>query len=269
MTTAPNVPNVPTIILCGGRGTRITESDPTVPKPLVKIGGKPILWHIMKIYASHGHTDFVLALGWLGEEIRRFFLQYEAMTRDFTVELGAPGRIEYLGDHPETGWRVTCRDTGTDALTGTRVARAVEGLEADTVMVTYGDCVGALDITALFEHHRTEGRLATITAVQPPSRFGELVMDEVGRVREFAEKPQTSTGAINGGFMVFEREAFRRYFPEGRDFMLEREPLSALASDGELTAYVHRGFWQPMDTPRERLLLEDLWSGGRPPWKVW
>ena len=260
---------VPTIILCGGRGTRIAEGDPTVPKPLVKIGGKPILWHIMKIYATHGYCDFVLALGWLGEEIRRFFLQYEAMTRDFTVELGAPGRIEYLGDHGEAGWRVTCRDTGADSLTGTRVARALEGLDATTVMVTYGDCVGALDIGALLDHHRVSGRLATITAVRPPSRFGELVIDDSGRVREFAEKPQTSTDAINGGFMVFEREAFHRYFPADRDFMLEREPLAALAADGELTAYVHRGFWQPMDTPRERLLLENLWSEGDPPWKIW
>lgn len=260
---------VPTIILCGGRGSRISEAGTTVPKPLLPIGGRPILWHIMKLYARHGHTDFVLALGWLGEEIRRFFLHYEAMTRDFTVELGSPDRIEYLGDHPESGWRVTCRDTGRDSQTGTRVRLAATGMTADTLMVSYGDCVGDIDISALLEHHRESGRLATVTAVQPPSRFGELQIDGDGAVRRFEEKPQTSSGAISGGFMVFEREAIERYFPTDGDYMLEREPLSALAADGQLTAYVHRGFWQPMDTPRERRLLEDLWAGGSPPWKVW
>lgn len=260
---------VPTIILCGGRGSRISEAGGTVPKPLLPIGQRPILWHIMKLYAHHGHTDFVMALGWLGEEIRRFFLHYEAMTRDFTVELGAPGAIEYLGSHPERGWRVTCRDTGRDSLTGTRVRRAAAGLTADTVMVSYGDCVGDIDISALLDHHRAAGRLATVTAVSPPSRFGELLIDAAGCVRRFEEKPQTSTGAINGGFMVFEREALDRYFPDDGDYMLERQPLSALAAAGQLTAYVHDGFWQPMDTPREHRLLEELWSAGAPPWKVW
>ena len=259
----------PVIILCGGRGTRISEYDPTLPKPLVPIGGRPILWHIMKIYAAHGHDQFVLALGWLGEEIRRFFLHYEAMTRDFTIDLGSPNQIEYLNSHPEHGWRITCRDTGRDSLTGTRVRQAAEGLDAPTIMVTYGDCVGDIDISAVLRRHRTAGRLATITAVQPPSRFGELIIDDSGSVREFVEKPQTSSGAINGGFMVFEAEAIEKYFPSEGDFMLEREPLSRMAADGELTAYVHHGFWQPMDTPRERMLLEDLWSSGSAPWKVW
>jgi glucose-1-phosphate cytidylyltransferase len=260
---------VPTIILCGGRGTRISEYDPTVPKPLVPIGERPILWHILKIYASQGHDDFVLALGWLGEQIRRFILHYEAMTRDFTVTLGGKGEIQYLSDHLESGWRVTCRDTGRDALTGTRVKRAASGLTVDRLMVTYGDCVGNVDVNDLLRHHEASGRLATITAVQPPSRFGEIVIDESGGVREFVEKPQTSAGAINGGFMVFERDALEKYFPTDGDFMLEREPLAGLASDGQLTAYVHQRFWQPMDTPRERVLLEELWNSGRAPWKVW
>jgi glucose-1-phosphate cytidylyltransferase len=247
----------------------MSEVGTTVPKPLLPIGDRPILWHIMKLYASHGHTEFTLALGWLGAEIRRFFLHYEAMTRDFTVERGSPGRIDYLEDHPEAGWRVTCRDTGLDALTGTRVRLAAAGLPAGPLMVSYGDCVGDVDVTALLAHHRASGRLATVTAVQPPSRFGELLIDSSGAVREFTEKPQTSTGAINGGFMVFEREAIDRYFPADGDFMLEREPLSSLASDGQLTAYVHRGFWQPMDTMHDKNLLEELWAAGTPPWKVW
>jgi glucose-1-phosphate cytidylyltransferase len=223
----------------------------------------------MKIYATYGHHRFVLALGWLGDEIRRYFLNYEAMTRDFTICLGAPDGIEYHNPHPEDGWKVTCRDTGRDTLTGTRVRRAAEGLGAGTFMVTYGDCVGDIDVDALLAHHRSAGRLATITAVQPPSRFGELVIDSASRVSQFAEKPQISSGAINGGFMVFEAEALDRYFPAEGDFMLEREPLSRLAADGQLTAFVHRGFWQPMDTPRERLLLQDLWETGAAPWKVW
>lgn len=243
--------------------------DPTIPKPMVPIGGKPILWHIMNIYAANGFRDFVLALGWLGEEIRRFFLHYEAMTRDFTVQLGAPGEITFLDDSSEHQWLVTCRDTGRDSLTGTRVKRAMENIDAGTFMVTYGDCVGDVDVRALVDFHRKSGRLATVTAVQPPSRFGELEIGSDAQVDQFIEKPQTSTGAINGGFMVFQKEVLDRYFPTDAEFMLEREPLGALAKDGELTAYPHVGFWQPMDTPREQQLLEDLWVSGQAPWKVW
>ena len=260
---------VPTIILCGGRGSRIADTYPTIPKPLVPVGGRPILWHIMKIYAAGGFSDFVLALGWLGEEIRRFFLHYEALTRDFRIELGQESRLELLGPRPEQGWRITCMDTGLDTLTGGRVRRAAEYCEGDTIMVTYGDSIGDIDVSDLLEHHRKWGRLATITAVQPPSRFGELTMGDDGRISQFVEKPQTSTGSINGGFMVFEREAIERYFPSDRDVMLEREPLAALAGDGQLTAYTHPGFWQPMDTARERTLLEDLWATGQAPWKIW
>jgi glucose-1-phosphate cytidylyltransferase len=260
--------SVPTIILCGGRGTRISEVNPLLPKPLLPIGPRPILWHIMKIYASHGQCDFYLALGWLGDEIRRFFLHYEALTCDFTIELGQPDSIRYLNGHPETGWRVTCLDTGRDSLTGTRVRLAAAHLAGGPIMVTYGDCVGNIDVTALLAFHRAHGRLATITAVHPPGRFGELMLDPGGRVKEFAEKPQTSGGAISGGFMVIEREAIDKYIPADEDVMLEREPLGQLAADGELVAYQHEGFWQPMDTPREQHLLNDLWESGRPPWAV-
>jgi glucose-1-phosphate cytidylyltransferase len=260
---------VPTIILCGGRGSRISEYDPTIPKPLVPIGGRPILWHIMKIYAAYGQTDFVLALGWLGDEIRRFFLNYEALTRDFTIEFGTGNGIEFLHSQPDDGWRVTCVDTGAASQTGTRVRLAASHLESQTIMVTYGDGVGSIDVAALLAHHRATGKLATITAVQPPSRFGELVVDGDGLVRQFVEKPQTSSGTINGGFMVIEREAIDRYFPADADYMLEREPLNGLAEDGELAAFEHHGFWQCVDTPRERELLDALWMSGEAPWNVW
>lgn len=259
----------PTIILCGGRGTRISEFNPLVPKPLLPVGDRPVLWHIMKIFASQGFREFVLALGWLGEEIRRFFLDYEPMTRDFTITLGRGSRIDYLNSHEEDGWRVSCIDTGHDALTGTRVRRAARHAGEGRVLVTYGDSVGAIDIRALLAHHLASGRLATVTAVRPPGRFGELFVNDAMQVTEFVEKPQTSAGFINGGFMVFEREAIERYIPADADVMLEREPLGGLARDGQLSAFVHEGFWQPMDTPRERLLLEDLWQRGEAPWKIW
>lgn len=259
---------VPTIILCGGRGTRISEVNPLLPKPMLTIGERPILWHIMKSYATHGYHDFVLALGWLGDQIRRFFLDYHELTCDFTFELGKPNSLEFLDGHDEGHWRITCVDTGRDALTGTRVRRATSHLSDTTVMVTYGDGVGDIDLGDLMAFHRSHGKLATITAVHPPGRFGELILDG-DRVHEFAEKPQTSGGSINGGFMVFEPEAIERFIPPGADVMLEREPLNDLASAGQLMAYRHEGFWQPMDTPRERMLLNDLWESGEAPWKCW
>lgn len=259
-------PRVPTIILCGGRGTRISEVNPLLPKPMLSVGGRPILWHIMKTYAAHGCTDFVLALGWLAEEIRRYVLHAHALTSDFTVQLGRPDQIEYLGASDEASWRVSCIDTGLDALTGTRVRRASRHLPDGPIMVTYGDSIGAVDITELLAFHRAHGKLATVTSVRPPGRFGELVLDPDGRVERFDEKPQTSSGSINGGFMVLEKAAIDRFVPTDADVMLEREPLAGLAAAGELVAYQHDGFWQPMDTPRERDILEGLWHQGDPPW---
>lgn len=257
---------VPTIILCGGRGTRISEVNPLLPKPMLPIGERPMLWHIMKTYAAHGHCHFVLALGWLGEEVRRYFLQFHALTSDFTIELGKPSEIQYLHTNDEAGWRVTCIDTGLDALTGTRVRRASRHLPDGPIMVTYGDSIGPVDVTALLAFHRAHGKLATVTAVRPPGRFGELVLEGSGSVARFEEKPQTSAGSINGGFMVFEKEAIDRFIPADDDVMLEREPMAGLAAAGQLVAYEHAGFWQPMDTPRERDLLEALWQDGKAPW---
>jgi glucose-1-phosphate cytidylyltransferase len=260
---------VPTIILCGGRGTRISEYSATLPKPLIPVGDRPILWHIMSIFACQGHSEFVLALGWRGIEIRKYFLEFEALTSDFSLELGNRDTLTFHQTLPEDGWRITCVDTGQDALTGTRIRRAAALVKADRVMVTYGDGVADIDLAALLEHHRRESRLATITAVRPASRFGEMTISENGEVTNFVEKPAFSTAAINGGFMVFEREAITRYFPEDRDFMLEAGPLVRLAKDGQLTAYIHNGFWQQMDTPRERELLTDLWDSGEAPWRIW
>jgi glucose-1-phosphate cytidylyltransferase len=262
--------SIPIVILCGGRGTRMGEATQLLPKPLQLIGNRPMLWHVMKIYGSQGFANFVLATGWLGEEIKRYFLHYHALTSDFTIELGKPDRIEYLSSLDEGNWRVTCVDTGIDAMTGARVRRASEHLAGGPIMVTYGDGLGPVDIPKLLAFHRDHGRLATVTSVRPPGRFGELIIDQDGMITEFAEKPQTSAGTINGGFMVFEKEAIERYIPAGDEsIMLEREPMNDLAHDGQLMAFEHDGFFQPMDTQRERQLLEDLWKTGNAPWKTW
>jgi glucose-1-phosphate cytidylyltransferase len=259
------VTTAPTIILCGGQGSRMRDLAQTVPKPMLPIGGRPILWHIMKLYAAGGCTDFVLALGYLREVIQEFVLHFAALTSDFRLELGRPESLEFFERHREQGWRIACVDTGLYSQTGTRVKLAARRADGDRVMVTYGDCVGDIDVQAVLDFHLAHGKLATVTAVRPPGRFGELAIDDGDTVVAFEEKPQTSTGAINGGFMVFEREAIERYIPDD-DVMLEREPMAALAKDGELMAFEHNGFWQPMDTPREHELLEDLWRTGDAPW---
>jgi glucose-1-phosphate cytidylyltransferase len=261
--------SIPTIILCGGRGLRIRESSSTLPKPLLPIGNRPLVWHVMKLYAAHGHADFVLALGYLAETIKEFFLHFEARTNDFRIELGAPERVEYLNPLPEAGWRVSCVDTGLSTPTGTRVRRAADFTQGQTVMVTYGDGVGDVDISALVAFHRAHGKLATITAVRPRSRFGELTVEDDGTVTCFDEKPPRRAGTVNGGFMVLEREAIERFIPLDREVALEGEPLSRLAEARQLVAYRHDGFWQQVDTPNEQQALTDLWDTGDAPWKVW
>jgi glucose-1-phosphate cytidylyltransferase len=256
------------VILCGGKGTRLREETDVRPKPMVEIGGRPILWHIMKLYAHYGLTDFVLCLGYKGYVIKDFFLNYEARMKDFTVQLGRETSVRFHNGHPEDGWKVTLAETGEAALTGARIRRVRRYLDRGPFCVTYGDGVGDVDIEALLRFHRSHGKIGTVTAVRPPNRFGVLRVK--GReVTAFDEKPQVTEGFINGGFLVFEREFAECYLDDRDQLVLEREPLRRLAAEGELMVWPHDGFWQPMDTYRELTLLEELWSQGRAPWKVW
>ena len=257
------------VILCGGQGTRFREETEFRPKPMVEIGGRPILWHLMKIYARHGLTDFVLCLGYKGFMIKDFFLNYQARIADVTVRLGSSTRVEYNGNNPEDGWCVTLAETGEAAQTGSRVRKVQRYLDSDIFCLTYGDGLGNIDITRLIAFHRSHGKIGTVTGVRPPSRFGELLVDR-DRVKVFEEKPQVGSGLINGGFFVFNRAFIDRYLDGDSDeIVLEKEPLQRLAADGELMVWPHDGFWQPMDTFREWRLLDELWRSGEAPWKVW
>jgi len=252
-----------TVILCGGYGTRLAEETQLKPKPMVDIGGRPILWHIMKIYERHGWRDFALALGYKGDVIKDYFLNYHARQSDLQVQLRS-GRVEYANPTAED-WSVSLIDTGTNTMTGGRLLRLKPLLQAHgTFMLTYGDGVSDVDITALLKFHRAHGRLATVTAVRPPVRFGELVI-EGSRVASFQEKPQTGEGWINGGFFVFEPGVFDYIRDDAT--MLEREPLERLSREGQLMAYNHDGYWQCMDTLRDKQHLEELWASGKAPWK--
>jgi glucose-1-phosphate cytidylyltransferase len=257
-------------ILCGGRGTRLREVSERIPKPMVPIGDKPIIWHIMKIYAQHGINEFVLLLGYKGDVIREFFVNYAARTTDVTIDLSRadPGRLTFHGT-PSEPWKVTLVDTGEDAMTGARIWRARHYFQdADCFCATYGDGVADVDISATLNFHREHGRIATLIGVFPPSRFGELNV-EGSTVLRFNEKPQVSGGYINGGFFVFQREFIDRYLDDREELILEREPIERLAADHQLMMFQHKGFWQPMDTPREHGLLNELWASGKAPWKSW
>jgi glucose-1-phosphate cytidylyltransferase len=258
-----------TVILCGGMGTRIRDAGENLPKPLLPIGGKPILWHIMKGYAHHGFKDFVVCLGYKGWSIKEFFLNYQRMSSDLTVTLGPEGATEFLGPALDEDWRVTLADTGETTMTGGRLVSVRKYVEAgDLVMCTYGDGVADVDVKKLVAFHRAHGKVATVTAVRPPGRFGELSV-AAGTVAEFNEKPQAAGGLINGGFFVFDARRIWSYLPAEPGCVLEGEPMRALVRDRQLVAYEHTGFWQPMDTLREFNLLNDLWASGRAPWKVW
>jgi glucose-1-phosphate cytidylyltransferase len=252
-----------TIILCGGLGTRLSEETQLRPKPMVEIGGRPMLWHIMKIYERHGFTDFMLALGYKGEVIKDYFINYHARQSDLTVHLKA-GQVEYRNPTAED-WRVSLIDTGADTMTGGRLLRLKTHLQSGgTFMLTYGDGVADVNIEALLAFHRAHGRLATVTAVRPPARFGGLRVEN-NRVSLFEEKPQTGEGWINGGFFVFEPGVFD--FIADDTTLLEKAPLEQLAQRGELMAYQHSGYWQSMDTLRDKQALEELWAKGKAPWK--
>jgi glucose-1-phosphate cytidylyltransferase len=255
-----------TIILCGGPGTRLRQETEFRPKSTVEIGGRPILWHIMKIYAHYGHKDFVLALGYKGELIRSYFLNYEAMTKDVTLRFGAEPRLVLHGETPEP-WTVTLADTGVPTSTGARLKRLERYIPDDTFMLTYGDGVADVDLDALLAFHRKHGRIATVTGVRPASRFGELIT-EGSRVVGFSEKPIAPVGSYaNGGFFVFKRRVFD-YLTDQESCGLEIEVMERLADDEQLEVYPHAGFWQAVDTPRDIEALEHVWAR-EAPWKVW
>ena len=256
------------VILCGGQGTRLREETEVRPKPMVEVGGRPILWHIMKLYAHYGLTEFVLCLGYKGHIIKDFFVNYEARMNDCTVRLGQRPVVEFHNGHAEEGWTVTLAETGEKAQTGARVSRVRRYLNGERFCLTYGDGLGNIKITDLIRFHCSHGKLGTVTGVRPPGRFGELELAG-HRVAAFAEKPQVTEGFINGGFFVFEPEFVERYLEDRDDLVLEGEPLRRLAADGELMVWPHEEFWQPMDTYREWSLLNDLWNTGQAPWKVW
>ncbi len=257
------------VILCGGQGTRIREASESLPKPMLPIGNKPMVWHIMKSYAAHGVKEFVLCLGYKGWLIKEFFLNYRAMTNDVTVSLGADKSVTFHGNHSEEDWVVTLAETGEQTMTGGRVSAIRKYVENDAQFcLTYGDGVSDVDIGKLIAFHQKEGKVATVTAVRPPGRFGELRV-EGSKVSEFAEKPQTSEGYINGGFFVCDSKKIWNYLGTDPSTVLERDPLQKLSTDGQLSAFTHGGFWQPMDTLREFNLLNDLWAKGTAPWKVW
>jgi len=255
-----------TTILCGGKGTQIRDVSHDVPKPMVSIGNRPILWHIMKSYAAEGFDDFILCLGYKGHVIKEFFLNYEAFTNDFSLTLGADKQIDYHGNSDETGWRATLADTGLETMTGARV-RKVRRYVGDTehFMLTYGDGVSDVDLGKLVDFHLSHGKIMTVTGVRPPGRFGEIESDTDGLVTEFNEKPQATGGRISGGFFVCRRDLFD-YLDDNDDLVLEQEPMRKLARDGEMALYKHDGFWQCMDTYRDYKLLNDLWHGGAAPW---
>jgi glucose-1-phosphate cytidylyltransferase len=251
------------VLLAGGFGTRLAEDTQNKPKPMVEVGGIPLLVHLMGIYAAHGHTDFVIACGYRGDYIKDYFSNYHVKHTDWMINLKSAQRETCHSNVPD--WNIWAIDTGLHTMTGGRVQRLRPLLGDDTFLATYGDGVADVDLGALVRFHRSHGRVATVTAVRPPARFGCLDLDGP-EVRRFSEKPQASDGWINGGFFVFEPGVFD--YLSGDPCVLERDPMEALAADGQLMAYQHHGFWQPMDTLRDRQCLEQLWSSGHPPWLV-
>lgn len=253
------------VILCGGFGTRLREETEIRPKPMVDIGGRPILWHIMKTYAHYGFNDFVLCLGYKGEMIKDYFLNYDYMGNDLIVSLKT-GTIDIPSRQNSVDWNITLADTGQSTMTGARVSRIAKYVDTDEFMLTYGDGVTDLDIRTLLEFHRSHGKIGTVTGVSPVSRYGELAIKK-NRVISFNEKPQEQSIYISGGYFVFNREFFD-FLSEEEDCVLERKPLERLSEEGQLMVYTHKSFWQCMDTPRDLELLRSLWGNGAP-WKVW
>jgi glucose-1-phosphate cytidylyltransferase len=263
--------DIPVVILCGGMGTRLREASEKLPKPLVDIGGRPILWHIMKTYSEAGFRRFVLCLGYKGDEIKRWFLDYQTSTSDFTLHMGEGHRREFHNAYGEEEWRVTFAETGLLSGTGTRIRRVRPYLDdADTFLLTYGDGIGDIDLHALLAAHRAGGRVGTVTGVHPGSRYGEMKVDLTAtQVTEFNEKPTLADGWVSGGFFAFERRFADEYLDDDPDLLLEKRPLQQLAHDGQLTVHPHEGFWMGMDTFRDWTELNGLWDRGEAPWKCW
>lgn len=258
-----------TVIFCGGLGTRLREETEYRPKPMVNIGDKPILWHIMKIYAHFGHTDFVLPLGYKGKIIKEYFWNYELMNSDITLELGKKNSLCMHNCHSESGWKITLANTGKNTLKGSRLKRVEKYIHGDTFMLTYGDGVADIDINHLVEFHHAHGKIATVTGVSPTARFGELSIKN-NQVTSFQEKPDilSDGGFINGGFFVFNRKIFD-YLNDNEDCDLEIGALEKIAASGELMVYKHRGFWACMDTLRDMEQLNLIWEKGEAEWKCW
>lgn len=257
-----------TIILAGGFGTRISEESATKPKPLIEIGDKPILWHIMKIYSHFGFHDFVFCLGYKGYQIKSYFANYFLHESDVTFDF-TKGEAPYVHSHKAEPWKVTLVDTGVNTMTGSRVKKVSRFLANETFMLTYGDGVSNVNITELLKFHKSHGKLATVTAVQPGGRFGALDIRGSNEVAGFQEKPQGEGGWINGGFFVLEPGALEYISQENDSVVFEKAPLENLARDGQLVAFKHKGFWQPMDTLRDKMQLDALWENNKAPWKVW
>lgn len=254
------------VILAGGLGTRLSEETTVRPKPMVEIGGHPILWHILKTYSHHGIDDFVICAGYKGHVITEWLASYRLRSCDVTFDF-AKDTVEYHGTPPDA-WRVTVVDTGESSMTGGRLRRVRQHLDDETFCFTYGDGVADVDVTAAIDFHRAEGRDATMTVVQPPGRFGAVTLhEEQKEIDSFMEKPSGDGSWINGGYFVLEPSVIDRI--EGDDTVWEQEPLRSLARDGQLSAYRHLGFWQPMDTLRDKIMLNELWEGGGAPWRRW
>jgi glucose-1-phosphate cytidylyltransferase len=260
------VSDIPVVIPCGGQGTRIREASDKLPKPMIDVGGRPILWHIMKMYSQHGFRRFVLPAGYKAGLIKEYFLHYREQHADFTIELGSHQPAAFHNAEEAEDWEVTVVETGERTETAARLSMVRDFLDADTFMLTYGDGVSDVDLTALLAHHRSHDLVGTVTAVHPVSRFGELKTED-HRVVEFMEKPVIDVGWINGGFFAFDA-SFLDYVTD-QSAMLESEPLPKLTSDGQLSMYRHEGFWRSMDTYREYLELNGLWDRGEADWKTW
>ncbi|MDB4794890.1 glucose-1-phosphate cytidylyltransferase [bacterium] len=253
------------VILAGGYGTRIRDVGEEMPKPMIPIGPSPIIWHIMKIYSKYGFREFIVCLGYKGQTIKNFFLNYESYTRDFTIKYGDSSRISYHNNLDQSDWKVTLAETGISSMTGSRISKIKKYIGDEDFMLTYGDGVSDINIDSLVNYHKSHAKILTVTGVRPPGRFGEMICDDDGLINEFNEKPQATAGRISGGFFVAKSSLFN-YLSDDNDLVFEQDPMKNLVNDKQLMMYKHDGFWQPMDTAREYKLLNDIYNNGKATW---